>query len=192
MRSNKPSIIFGFVLIFIGILFILNNTDILDFGDFVSTFWPAVFIIFGFYVIFKGPKIPKNAIGDRSVISDLDNIIQSNAFGDIKVTLQSRNFKGGEIRTTFGDVIVDGTAVSVTDGEKRLNLVTTFGSIKFSVPKDLPIKVHASNVAGDIKIFDKRWDGLSQRGTYESENYENASNRLLVVCSLTFGDIKIY
>ncbi len=192
MRSNNSSLFFGLILIFIGLLFILNNTNVMDVGDFFRRFWPVVFIIVGLVLIFKRPNIPSDRVGDRSVISDLENVIQSNVFGDIRVTLESKNFKGGTIRTSFGDVVVDATSVGVTEGEKRLYLTTTFGSIKFAVPRELPIKVQAGNMAGDIKIFGEKWDGLSIRASYESENYESSSTRLHVICHLTFGDIKVY
>ncbi len=37
----------GRILIVLGLLFLLNSLDIMDFGDFVSTWWPLILIIFG-------------------------------------------------------------------------------------------------------------------------------------------------
>ncbi len=37
----------GFVLIILGVLFLLSRFDIFDFGDFVATWWPMILIIIG-------------------------------------------------------------------------------------------------------------------------------------------------
>ncbi|MCK5077587.1 MAG: hypothetical protein KAR38_14490 [Calditrichia bacterium] len=56
-HSNKPAakMIFGAVLIAIGVLFILHNFNIFYFDEFVEDFWPLLIIIAGLYFLFKRP-----------------------------------------------------------------------------------------------------------------------------------------
>jgi lia operon protein LiaF len=156
-------------------------------------FWPVLLILFGLYLVFKkkSDREPGEDFGDKTFDSDSSRVIRSNIFGDIRVNLSSRDFEGGHIRTTFGDVKVDASSLQIRSGERTLGLATTFGDIKIHVPRELPVKVTASNLAGDIAIFDRRWDGFNKQTSYQSESYEKAKSKLFIVCNLTFGDIKV-
>ena len=197
MHSSRSSSVFwGILLVIVGILIFLNNADVLYFDDLISEYWPLAIVLLGIYIIVKSTDRREQRrnwdFGDRHITTDSEQIIQSNTFGDIKVAIESKNFQSGEIRTTFGDVKVDATKLEIPEGERKLILSATFGDIKVDTPKNLPIKVTANLLAGDMKIFDQMRDGFNQRMTFQSENYEMASARLHIICSLTFGDIKVW
>ena len=116
----------------------------------------------------------------------------THTFGDLSVSLDSQKFKGGRLQTTFGELHANLAKVTLDEGKNILNLNVTFGDIEVSIPKDVPVRISASNVAGDIKIFDQKWDGLNKRAKWQSENYEAASAKLDIVCNIVFGDIKIW
>ena len=197
-NNNKSNYTWGFVLVILGLLFLLNNLDILDIGDVFSNFWPVVLIIVGLYLVFKKDTVSKggegwdSSFGDKRYTSSEENVIESNTFGDLNVVLDSKDFQSGTIRTTFGDAKVDATQIGLSGDEKKLFVNTVFGDVKVSAPKDVAIKVSASNLAGDIKIFDEKRDGFNQRYTYESPEYSTADKKLYIVCSVTFGDIKVW
>ena len=46
-RNYQGRIFSGLVIIAIGVIFLLVNMDRLDFGDFVSTYWPMILILIG-------------------------------------------------------------------------------------------------------------------------------------------------
>ena len=46
-KQHHQSNWFGFILITVGVLFLLETFNIMDFGDFFSTWWPLVFIAIG-------------------------------------------------------------------------------------------------------------------------------------------------
>jgi len=48
-RNYQGRIFSGLVIIAIGVFFLLANMDRLDFGDFISTYWPMVLILIGIF-----------------------------------------------------------------------------------------------------------------------------------------------
>ena len=54
--STRHRFLWGILLIFIGLLFLFNNFDLFDIGDFIGTFWPLILIVIGVKIIL-GRKI---------------------------------------------------------------------------------------------------------------------------------------
>ena len=50
-RSHQRRIFWGLMLIVLGILFLFDQLGEIDFGDFVSRYWPAVFIVIGLSIL---------------------------------------------------------------------------------------------------------------------------------------------
>ena len=46
-RDFQGRIFAGLVIIAIGVIFLLANMDKLDFGDFISTYWPMILVLIG-------------------------------------------------------------------------------------------------------------------------------------------------
>ncbi len=50
-QKTQGRIFWGLLLIVLGVLFLLDRTGTLDFGDLVSRFWPVVFILIGVSIL---------------------------------------------------------------------------------------------------------------------------------------------
>lgn len=50
-RTHQGRIFWGLMLIVLGILFLFDQLGEIDFGDFVSRYWPAVFIVIGLSIL---------------------------------------------------------------------------------------------------------------------------------------------
>ena len=51
--DNKSSgMVWGAILILIGVLFLFQNFDMLDIGDIISTFWPLVLVAIGLKILY--------------------------------------------------------------------------------------------------------------------------------------------
>lgn len=197
--SNPSSAIFwGIILIVAGFVFLMHSTQGLDVGELLSNYWPVLIVLLGIYIIIqsryrrKGEFWSDWGAGDRSYVTDSEHIIQSNTFGDLKVTIDTKDFQSGQLKTVFGDVKADLTNLDIVKGERRLHLSTVFGDIKVNTPKDLPLKIYASSTAGDIKIFDEKRSGFGQTQTFKSPNYDDAEKKLFITISHTFGDTKVW
>ncbi|MCI0516154.1 DUF5668 domain-containing protein, partial [candidate division KSB1 bacterium] len=113
--DRSRGLFWGTAIIIIGILFLLDEFRLLNIGD----LWPLIIIAVGIHILFKA-QYPKSnhrgadiRFGDHSLISDDPQIIESNTFGDVKVTIKSKDFRSGQIHTTFGDVKVDLTDLNI-------------------------------------------------------------------------------
>jgi len=192
--DRSRGLYWGVIIIIVGVLLLLDELRLLD----VGRLWPLIIIAVGVWMIIQarhrvsGESSAGHDMGDQTVITDTENVLHSNMFGDIKVTINSKEFKSGQIRTVFGDVKVDITELDVKEGEQILRLNTVFGDIKISAPKELAFSVYSSNTAGDMKIFDEQRSGWKQAVSYQSEGYELADKKLKIVTSQIFGDVKVW
>ncbi len=51
LRRNQSRIFWGLLLVILGVLFLLDQMDRIDFGDLVSRYWPAIFILIGVSIL---------------------------------------------------------------------------------------------------------------------------------------------
>lgn len=192
--QKTQNLFWGFIIILLGILLLLNEFDVLDIGD----LWPLLIIALGLWLILKPKSGHDDAsgfgsgFGDQTYVTDTEEVIESNTFGDMKVTVKSKNFKNGRITATFGDLNVDLTELDIETGEQTLRLSTNFGDMKVAVPKNIPFSIQANNTAGDMRIFEEKRSGWKQTATYASEGYDSAEKKLKIVTSQLFGDLKVW
>ena len=193
---NKGAKFTGGAFIIVGLLFLLHNARIIDFSFIFSNFWPLLLIGIGVLIILNSKKnsISWNGdqFGDRSEYITDDYVDASHMFGDLKVSLENDKFKGGKLQTTFGELHVNLAKIQLDDGHNILHLNVTFGEIVVSVSPELPVRITAIVVAGDIKLFEQKWDGLNKKAVWSSESYESADSKIDIVCNLVFGDIKVW
>lgn len=195
-QPSKQALWIGGILIAIGLLFFLDNIGLFNFNFLFENFWPLLLIAVGAFIIYKSATRSGDGtsatLGDQSMSSSDDYVSASNTFGDLNVKLDSPQFKGGQLRTTFGELHIDLTKISLDEGQNVLNLNVTFGDIIVSLPKELPIRIVASNVGGDIRLFDQKWEGLNKRASWQSDAYADADAKLDIICTIVFGDIKVW
>lgn len=199
-KQNRSHVRFwGLFLIIIGSLFFFESIGLFDIGDFIGTFWPAILIIIGLWMIIKSKRETQSRdapaqhtyIGDHEESSHSDTVTMSNVFGDVKITASSSSFQGGHISTVFGDAVVDLSSIDISDGEKELTVHNVFGDIKIIPPKGVAFSIQGNAVAGDIKILENKQSGLFPKLDYTSQGFEDASKRLKIYASHVFGDIEI-
>lgn len=131
--------------------------------------FPAILIIIGAVLIFKpknryhyyqryqyrkGGKWNQDTNPDHSVFNSTDEYLNiNNVFGGVKKRVVSKDFKGGDINTTFGGTDVD-LMQSDIQSEAIIDLSVTFGGVKLLVPAHWRIKSDITTVMGGLE--DKR------------------------------------
>lgn len=53
---NRGRLLLGFILITLGVLFLLDQNDVLDAGDLIADWWPVVFVLAGFLYVSFSPR----------------------------------------------------------------------------------------------------------------------------------------
>jgi hypothetical protein len=183
----------GFLLIAVGVIFLLNEAGGLHLGELIGKWWPALLIIAGVSVLSgRGRFLPvKPFPAGTQATAQGDRLSQSNVAGDVALTSSSSAFAGGTVTTVFGDVTIDCHAASFATGESRLSVSTVFGDAALRVPPGSALRVTAHTLFGDATVFDVQRGGISAHLVYETSGYAAAPARLLVEISQVFGDIDV-
>lgn len=200
--NKSGSIWWGIILIAIGVLMLLDNMYVVDFGEILHTYWPIIFIIWGLSMIgrrsssarFVSDPLPGKVDGATATVypgSDVDQLSSSTVFGDYRVSVQSKSFAGGTVSTTFGDTDIDLMNAQIAEGEHTLKLDGVFGNTWVHLPKDMAFAVVANTTFGDTRVNDQRKGGISSSLDYTSPDYPLAARRLRILVSRVFGDVTI-
>ncbi len=145
-RENKVT---GYILLGIGGFFIIP--DVFDVPwEFRRLFWPAVFIIGGILILFKGSSLFHNRSYSGSSLDRLDDV---NIFGGSDKIVTSKNFQGGEVISIFGGGKYDLRNANPGKG-CELEVVNIFGGSDFLIPPDWNVKTDVVGILGGFS--DKR------------------------------------
>ena len=186
------NVFWGVILIGLGALFLLDNMGVVDFGEAISTYWPALLILWGINVLVKRKERPATHVfGDtqQKVVSELFH--ESSVFGDLFIGIESRNFKGGSVSTVFGGNHIDLTRVSAAEGEHTLRINGVFGDVHVILPEKFPCAVAGNVLFGGVRVFDQRKSGFSSDLHYVSPEFETSSSKFKIAISQVFGNVSV-
>jgi predicted membrane protein len=190
----------GFVLIAVGVIFLLDSTGTLDLEDLIKTFWPVLLVIWGISMLIRPgfrrhgwrrdagtvPSIAGSVRGDAG-----ESLESSNVFGDVNIQVTSPAFRGGSASTVFGDITVDCHSGGLADGEQTLSVSGVFGDCRVILPPGVAVDVTAHTLAGDASVLDQTRSGISSSVSYVTPGYASAPKRLRLRVSQVFGDIHV-
>ncbi len=192
----------GLVLVVFGIMLLLNNLGIADFGDILKDYWPLLLILWGFIILNKRkgepsqpPSMEQNNpsayINEPLSSVESDMINESNVFASIFITNSSQNFKGGSVSTVFGDCIVDLAKCMFTDGEHVLQVHSVFGKTSVILPRGSAVFISASSILGKLTVLDQHKGGISASIDTKTNEYETSSRKLKIHISQVFGNVHV-
>lgn len=122
--------------------------------------WPALLVLFGLVIIFKPrnsrfTNYPPQAIEGEEATEGVyqDRLDDSTIFGTVRKVIVSKNFKGGEVSTVFGNAEINLLQADF-DTPPKLELNAVFGGIRLIVPSHWQLKMENSAVLGGVE--DKR------------------------------------
>ena len=201
MRRKNPSsgLFWGSIIILIGILFLLDNFYMVDFGDLIATFWPVILIALGIKMLLdrrKQDRPPQEQTGGKfqpetQNYDGQNSISENNVFGDVVLKIKSEKFSGGSVNNVFGDIRIDLSEALPESDLIKLYTSGVFGDISIIAPSGISLKVNANSVAGDITIKGSRKDGLFPNLNYQDADFDQASRKIVIQSSLVFGSINI-
>ncbi len=141
----------GYILMGIGGFFIIPILFDVPW-EYRRLFWPAVFIIVGLLIIFKGASIFRSR---RIHSGDSANVIEDvNIFGGGDRIMTSKQFKGGEVVSIFGGGKYDLRQCELAEGEVVIEVVSIFGGSNFILPSEWNVKMEMVGIFGGFS--DKR------------------------------------
>ncbi len=185
-QKNFWTILFGIVLILIGILALLDSLEFISFWSALGKLWPLILIGLGIWLLLKRRHLYWE---EKAEIKEGKKYFK--AFGDLKIDAGGIDPHGMDVEMGFGDLEVNLTKASFSDRENVIRLALGFGDIKVWLPSEVKVKASASCGAGDIDILGKTADGLGRSLDYQDENYDSVQKKLKIFAKIGFGDIRI-
>ena len=170
------------ILILIGVAHIIPEFEVMNGVWSSSLIWPFAFMLGGFMMILRSGK--KNKPMDKfEVVTSNENLLNIDVtFGGRKEIVTSKDFKGGNITTTFGGAEVNMIQADSTTQPMVLNLKVSFGGVELIVPSHWELQNEIEPTFGSVE------DHRSVR-TPQSSGEEKKVLILKGNCS--FGSIEI-
>ena len=190
----------GFVLIVVGVVFLLDSTGVVGMGDLMSTYWPLLLVLWGALLLWRpgvfrrkeAPEPPAPAAAVRAGSAQAgESLGGSNVFGDVDIRVTSPAFTGGTVSTVFGDIRLDCHQGGLADGEHHLTVSGVLGDARVIVPPGVALDITAHTLAGDISVLDQTRSGFSPSVRYTSPGFDAAPKRLRMTVSQVLGDIDV-
>lgn len=200
-RSGR--VFWGGIMILFGVLFLLDNLRMLDFGEVVSNFWPLILVAIGIKMLVSRkrhepmPMTPTDTtLGSGPSPSpgafSTDYLSESRFIGDINLQVSSTAFQGGTVSNFIGDINLDLSGITLAEGQRNLTISGFIGDVNLVAPKNVPYAVTASLAIGDLVMFGRKEDGFGVNRTYKSSEFEASITRLNIRISFFIGDIKVF
>ncbi len=200
MSGHRRPYLGALILITLGVLFLLDNLGVANFGDIISTYWPVILILVGVRIFFRyGRGMSGTHVQPDITItsgttqeSNASTISNSNVFGDVDLKVSAKDFRGGTISNTFGDMNIDLSEIQLAEGEQFLKIDGVFGDLHVLVPKDIELYVTTHSLFGNVRVLGNVKSGFGQEISYSSSNYAGAGKKLRIVSNQVFGDVKVW
>lgn len=181
------NIVWGLILVAIGIMLLLHNLDIADIGDTIRTYWPLILVLWGISILTR--RRSSTETSSEQFAGEL--IHESTVFGDTNICVSSQNFKGGSVSTLFGDAFLDLSKTVLADGEHLIRMHNVFGDTIIILPKDISVSVSASSFFGTLTVLGKKKSGISADLRVTTENYSTSTKQLKITVNKFFGDLRV-
>jgi lia operon protein LiaF len=191
----------GGMMILFGVLFLLDNLRMLDFGEVVSNYWPLILVAIGVKMLVsrKSHEPMTMTPTDTPLISgsspgafSTDYLSESRFIGDVNLQATSTVFQGGTASNFIGDINLDLSGITLAEGQRNLTISGFIGDVNLVAPKNVPYAVTASLAIGDLVMFGRKEDGFGVNRTYKSPEFDASITRLNIRISFFIGDIKVF
>lgn len=164
-------VIFGLVII-INVVFHVNI--------------PIFKILFGLFLIYLGLKI---ILGNW-----FPSPIVHRHPGD--AVFKNRTYHGlpgnsDEYNAVFGKALIDLRGVELKEKITRIRVNAVFGGAEVILDKNMPVRIKADAVFGGVQLPENVAGGFGS-ASYQSKDFDESKNYLLIDASSVFGGIEIH
>lgn len=143
-RSGETRQFFsGLILIVIGLLFLLDNFNIMPYG--FEEFWPIILILVGIMIL-------KNAVwgfGKAPSTSDFINLSFILGGGDFK--FNTRDLRGGKLAAIMGGGSIDLREADIQEEEVVIDAFAMWGGIEIKVPTNWQVNMQGTPILGAME-----------------------------------------
>jgi len=167
----------GVIILLVGVAFLSATLGIINWGN-IFRLWPLILVAIGLSIIMKAKGRTWWGVTSSSATSE-DFIKSSVIFGGVDQTVNSENFKGGDVSAIFGGVELDFRQAKLSPEGCQLNITAIFGGVGITVPQDWQISVSGTPILGAIENK-TTWTGGEKDG-----------KTVHCRCTVVFGGLEI-
>ncbi len=168
----------GAIFIIVGVLFLLNNLDIIVFD--IGTLWPIIVILIGIAII-------KDAIwGGHKTPSSSDNFNLSFILGGGEYRFTSDQFKGGKLAAFMGGGTIDLRDADIQIDYAVIDVFAFMGGIEIRIPRHWYVNMQGTPILGGI---DNKTVVMSQEE--RAAHPEKAIKKLTIKGMAIMGSIEV-
>ncbi len=176
------SVILPIVLIGVGIIILLSNI-----GVDVSDYWPVILILIGAGIILGGIRHQRQSrsskidvsIGESYSTTTDGQLDISCTLGEAKERVEAKDFTGGAVNVTMGNVNLDLRSAEVENPPAKLDASLTMGGLHMRVPSEWAVQIDINSTMGEAE--DKR---------PQNEN-RSSQPELIISGQITMGSLVI-
>jgi predicted membrane protein len=168
----------GWVLVILGLIFLLNNLDI-EIFDFV---WPGLIILLGVVLIYRAFRDKSEWHAGESANFTIGETSHSSFSGEVD---------GAHVSNFIGETDLNLSGGTLKAGVNKMSVSGFLGDIRLIIPQDWAVEISGSAFLGSIHLLDRSQDGIFPTCRYKSADFDTAEKKLSITCSIFVGDIKV-
>ena len=172
---NQGQVLFGVLIIVIGLAFLLGSVFDVDVGGLC---FPAGLILLGIWILFR-PRLvgPDAARGLR-------------VFGPMR-RRGVWQVADEDIWIFVGDVRLDMTQAEIPLGETRIRVFGFVGDVRLLVPEGVGVSLSSMAFVTDARLLGQRRDGLLVPVHLTSDDYETGERKVRLETMSFVGDVRV-
>ncbi len=190
-------VVTGVVLVLIGLLWLLERLEIVDFS--IATLMAVATIVIGVALLIVsrgGPHVGLVVFGAIvAVLATLATVAPLEGFrggiGERNVQVSTPSDLQPDYTLAMGDLFIDLTELSDIEGIVDLSAGVGMGQLTIRLPEGVAVSITASAGAGELQLLDRRADGIGVDQTFESADFEGAADALRIEASVFMGRIEV-
>lgn len=172
---NRGQLIFGVVLVFFGLVFLMSTLFNVDLWPFC---WSIGLIGLGVWLVLRPRLAGPGMNTEVSLIGDFRRA-------------GSWEVKNEEIWIGVGDVDLDFLQTSVSPGETVLRIYTFVSDIDIFIPRTVGVAVHAAGLVVDAKLLGQEEQTFLSPVEVTSEGYASADCKVRIELTGFVCDISV-
>jgi predicted membrane protein len=133
-----------------------------------------------------------DAIADDASEEGHPSLNLSHTFGDVRLKVDDKDFKGGAVDNIFGNIEIDLEEAEIKEGSYRLHLSGIFGDQNIILPKNQAVSIEAGTSFGTVRIKDRNSSGFSGVLKWSTPDFTQSERRLHIQVKQVFGDIRVF
>jgi lia operon protein LiaF len=194
IRFKGGSLIFGSFFLIFGALLLLDRFDVIlfTFND-VYKLWPLLIIYFGFAFIRRSNKDGKvyvETMGSEKFKKGYNKGSFSFA-GNVEYNTPNWKVEPMNLTNMAGDFYFDFSKAFIPEKETPISINAWAGDVRILMPENVEFCVDASVMAGEVVIFGQGVEGINRTITYQSDNYNEAVQKINFYLKLKAGSVRI-